>query len=151
MNLYVRAMANAIMNGSCLQFYISFFVASNHILFHVEIDSKLIERGETVACWTRLPVLVMPCIHGAIVVATGRRDSCADRLPVVFTVYTRRLSRRRPVAPTIAARYRWSNCRAGGGTYKMRRAKMRKCENGQRIKCELKCEVLFAFLPPNAI
>jgi len=41
--------------------------------------------------------------------------------------------------------------RGGGGTYKMRRAKMRKCENGQRIKCELKCEVLFAFLPPNAI
>jgi len=31
------------------------------------------------------------------------------------------------------------------GTYKMRSAKMRKCENGQRIKCELKCEVVFAF------
>jgi len=27
----------------------------------------------------------------------------------------------------------------------MRSAKMRKCENGQRIKCELKCEVVFSF------
>jgi len=30
-------------------------------------------------------------------------------------------------------------------TYKVRSAKMRKCENGQRIICEIKCEVVFAF------
>jgi len=30
-------------------------------------------------------------------------------------------------------------------TYKVRSAKMRKCENGQRIQCEIKCEVVFAF------
>jgi len=30
-------------------------------------------------------------------------------------------------------------------TYKVRSAKMRKCENGQRIQCETKCEVVFAF------
>ena len=34
----------------------------------------------------------------------------------------------------------------------MRSAKMRKCEIGQRIKCEIKCEHLFAFYTwPNRI
>jgi len=36
-------------------------------------------------------------------------------------------------------------------TYKVRSAKTRKCENGQRIKGEIKCEVIFAFYTSQRI